>query len=290
MALNETMNKEVKRDYTNLSLDEMIRDKFKQLNQGIDSPGISPLFRNPNPVHPQQKFFQKNKKQRKQKLNVYSNYLRHIAKKSVQQARRKLDLRRRLTHLRMVKQKVDLRYKIIANMLASFNSNRSTSFSQQKPLGYLNQIFHQEGNGVLITQPQFSTNSIKQIEGLVGELPPWLMPSNSGFCRMTTDEFNLPARGAFFNNSYQSNLFGAEHISSNLSPLNSTLSSMPSLEFAPISRPAICNINRASEPQKVLGQLKELSEDYSLEKISIQVPNDEKPPRKITLNERFTVL
>ena len=34
----------------------------------------------------------------------------------------------------------------------------------------------------------------------------------------------------------------------------------------------------------------ELSEDYSLEKISIQVPNDEKPPRKITLNERFTVL
>lgn len=56
--------------------------------------------------------------QSKSYANNRSNYINHMAKKRVQQARRTLDLRQKLITIRASKQGLDLRWKIVANMIA----------------------------------------------------------------------------------------------------------------------------------------------------------------------------
>ena len=59
-----------------------------------------------------------------------------MAKKRVQLARRKLDLRRRLNFLRTVQQKVDLRFKIVADMIARLNSRTGLSDHEYRSADY----------------------------------------------------------------------------------------------------------------------------------------------------------
>ena len=69
-----------------------------------------------------------------------------MAKKRVQQARRNLDLRRRLNYLRSVKRKVDLRFKLIANMIATFKTRPRNFHQRQRPVLYQYQPqYHNSG-------------------------------------------------------------------------------------------------------------------------------------------------
>ena len=125
---------------------------FFQYKAPSNADGISPFFRKPNVVlrsRPQHFFSQKT--QFKSKLSDYSNYLNHMAKKRVQRAHRNLDLRRRLIHIRAIKDKVDLRWKIVALMISKLKTSApsgSFEYNQQPAINYQIQPsnLHTRGN------------------------------------------------------------------------------------------------------------------------------------------------
>jgi len=242
------MEMEVQQEYFDKSLDDIIREKFHQYKAPSNADGISPFFRKPNVVlrsRPQHFFSQKT--QFKSKLSDYSNYLNHMAKKRVQRAHRNLDLRRRLIHIRAIKDKVDLRWKIVALMISKLKTSApsgSFEYNQQPAINYQIQPsnLHTRGYGISV-QPRISQNSIKQIEGLVGELPPWLIPTVSKLGGAISNK----CQGSEYTSlpmSRQSH--GLRNCSPNANEhYDNGLGDMPSLEYAP-------PINRASH---VLPQL-----------------------------------
>lgn len=69
--------------------------------------------------------------------NNRSNYINHMAKKRVMNARRTLDLRHKLISIRATKDGLDLRWKIVAHMIAKLRQqakrfqNRPQPYQQQ---------------------------------------------------------------------------------------------------------------------------------------------------------------
>lgn len=294
-AIIKVMDQKIEKDYTNCSLDEMIRDKF-QARENAESSGISPFFRKLNAVQSKRRF--NGHYQQKQSFNDYTNYLNHMAKKRVQQARRNLDLRRRLNYLRSVKRKVDLRFKLIANMIATFKTRPRNFHQQQRPVlyQYQPQYHNSGGEGMLVVKPHISTNSLRLVEELVGKLPTWLLPINNDLHGRAPAEFHQHIQRAPIHSQQQS-MFSIGYDQSHMPPLEYAPSNMPLREHTPASMPNLqfapptvkAGINTSSKTQVVQERDDGFSDDNNLEKISIQVPNDAEPSRKLTLNERFTM-
>lgn len=98
--------------------------------QEQESEGISPFFRKtPYAQYTRRRFPPTNQPK---SFNNRSNYLNHLAKKRVQQARKTLDLRQRLITIRASKEGLDLRWKIVANMIFKLRQQAKSMDAKQR--------------------------------------------------------------------------------------------------------------------------------------------------------------
>lgn len=184
-----------------MSLDDIIRQaKAKRAAEEQANAGISPFFRQTPFVRPY------NRKPMRQQFqprnNSRSNYINHMAKKRVMNARRTLDLRHKLISIRATKDGLDLRWKIVAHMIAKLRQQAKRFQCRQQP--FQQQLGRLGGpqQGGFVSQPRVSQSTLSQIERLVGRLPPWMKGNN------VAPSAQLVPRGPPLQHNYQEGLPG----------------------------------------------------------------------------------
>ncbi|XP_057376641.1 uncharacterized protein LOC130697865 [Daphnia carinata] len=250
-----------------------------------------------------------------------SNYLKHMAKKQIQRARRTLDLRQRLIDIRANKKGMDLRSKLVAKMIIELRQQATKAQSRQK--------FHpfpQSGHSLgprsgpcgpvsgVSSRPKINTTVLSQVEKLVGKLPSWmktaasylvdgvapLQPNHPRPARFsaapvrTVPTVYSPPTSNFIMARRQHSSVAPNHVHPccQVSPTQQDLyqthhspppSEMPPLAYEPL--PIIRQTATINPRRFDMIRTSELEEDIA---ISVLDVGDELPRVKLTLNERFT--
>ena len=169
-----------------------LSNRFLVSLQAQANEGISPFFRQTRPAR------QYNMRALRQNFQPRApnrrNYFTHMARKRVMNARRTLDLRQKLINMRVNKSGLDLRFKIVANMIANMRKqtkafqnnprfhpyvnrlNGGTTLNQSLRYSiYLHSLFCLGG---VVSISGMDRSTVSTIERLVGKLPPWIKNNN----------------------------------------------------------------------------------------------------------------
>ncbi|KAI9563509.1 hypothetical protein GHT06_010972 [Daphnia sinensis] len=305
-------------NYVEMSLDDVIRDmKAKKALEQENVENNSPFLRQTTNFQHNNKPFRAAFQQRNCSR---SNYLRHMAKKKLQRAHKTLDLRQRLITIRANKEGLDLRWKIVAQMILKLRQQAKKAQSRPKFHPYA-RLGHSLGprsspygavSGVS-SQPKVSRSALSQVERLVGKLPPWMKTTAASVIEGATPlqrSYPRPFRFSAVPMRTVSKVYSPPttnpimakrqhscvapnhvHPCCRVSPILQNVyqthrSSAPS-EMPPLAYEPLPIIRQTTTTNRHFDLIKTSQSDDDIA-IRVLDVGDELPPVTITLNERFT--